>query len=342
MKKPYAILIACFLITISSCKPLVNKPNEDWKDLPEVTNIDKLKTTEFVPTLESSISNSNNIIYASALLYAWDKVKQKINSPIHLTIANSLDFKILNQSTSFQNTLNDNEYSAGAEMIDSIITAKAFFHKDLPFTSKLQKLDTSIQFANTKVTAFGMQSFDEEVVKFTSILYYKNDDNFILKLTPKDSLHEIRLIKGMGNVTNLLEALKRTDSLVKLGNREKNNPKVSWKYILNETDIFSIPVIKFNIEKNYETIEGQVFEAKGRNQYIGGAYQRTGFILNENGAIVESEAIMSTDTSAIEPVKTHPKRMIFDKPFFIIVKRANSDNPYFMMKVENSELLIKE
>jgi hypothetical protein len=37
--------------------------------------------------------------------------------------------------------------------------------------------------------------------------------------------------------------------------------------------------------------------------------------------------------------KMHPKNMVFDKPFFIIIKRLDKPNPYFMMKVENAKLL---
>jgi len=344
MQKIIFLFTFYLLVELVSCKPVTRKSSQEekWDQLPEVTNINSFKRTEFVPTLESSISDSNNIIYASALLYAWDKVKQKINSQILLSDSNSFDFKKLNQSASFQNTLKEDEYSAEAQVSDDMIIARAFFHKSLPFPSKLQKINTPIIFDKNKVKAFGMETFDEAAIEFSEILYYKDDDNFIFRLNPKDSSHEIILIKGIRNIVSFSDAIERIDSLIKSGNKEKTNSKESWKYSINETDVFAIPLIQFNIEKYYKTLEGQPFEVNNKKLYIAAAYQRTGFILNENGAIVESEAIMSTDTSAIEPVKTHPKRMIFDKPFFIIVKRANSDNPYFMMKVENSELLIKE
>lgn len=34
--------------------------------------------------------------------------------------------------------------------------------------------------------------------------------------------------------------------------------------------------------------------------------------------------------------------MIFDKPFFIIVKKKAQANPYFVMKIENAELMEKK
>lgn len=35
-------------------------------------------------------------------------------------------------------------------------------------------------------------------------------------------------------------------------------------------------------------------------------------------------------------------KIIFNKPFLIIIKRKNQVNPYFVMKVDNAELLTKK
>ena len=332
-----AIILTLYMLT--SCK---NSNQYTWSELPQVTNISKLRQTQFVPTLENSITENKNIIYAPAFLYAWEKVKQKLKAPINLTNDNSNELKLLNQSTSFKNTLTDDEYSAEAEIVDSIIRAKAFFNKTLPFQSKLQRLDNPILFNKTKVMAFCMQSYDEEAVKFTKILYYKDDDHFIIKLILKDNADEIQLVKGVTDVVSLSDAIKKINRLIDVGNREKSNTTISWKYSLNDIDIFSIPNIKFNIESNYNAIEGQAFTTNSKKYHVETAYQRTGFILNENGAVVESEAYAVTDSSATEPIKTSPMKMVFDKPFFIIIKHTKSDNPYFVIFVKNSELLERE
>jgi hypothetical protein len=187
-----------------------------------------------------------------------------------------------------------------------------------------------------------MQSYDQEAVEFTQIQYYKDDDHFILKLTPKDRQHEIQLAKGIGNESTLLAAVRQTSDLIKLGNKERKSTNTSWKYILNDIDMFAIPVIKFNIENNYEDIEGQVFTTNGKRHHVETAYQRTGFIFDENGAVVESEAYSMTDSSFGEPTKIPPKKLVLDKAFFIIIKRTLSDNPYFVMYVANVELMTKE
>lgn len=334
-----AILIV--VIALSSCNTSSKKSESVWSDLPEVTNLNDLKHTDFVTTLENPISKNKNIIYAPSFLYAWDKVKEELKSTIIADDKNSLHFRLLNKSISHQNSLTDTEYSATVETVDGVIIARAFFNKTLPFETKLQVLDDPIHFGTANVAAFGMYYYDEEVIKLTQILYYKDDNNFILKLIPKDKQHEIILVKGIDKYQTLRDAVKFTNDLISEGKKEQANTNLSWKYYITPDDIFAIPVIKFNIATNYKNLEGQNFFTKDNKKYsIEVAYQRTGFILNENGAVVESEAVVTTTSDS--PIIIHPKKMVFDKQFLIVIKRADKTNPYFVMKVANTELLTRK
>ncbi len=337
------ILILTVFIALTSCNFSNKKSEPVWSDLPEVTSLDNLKQTDFVITLENPISENKNIIYAPAFLFAWDKIKEELKFPIIVGKANTIDFNLLNKSISHQSSLTDNEYSATAEIVDGAIIAKAFFNKTLPFETKLQVLDEPINFDTTKVSAFGMYYYNEDAIKFTQILYYKDDDNFILKLVPKDKRHEIILVKGLDKYQTLKDAIKLTNELVSKGKQEQTDNKLLWKYQIVHEDIFAIPAIKFNIATNYKNIEGQGFSTSDTKKHsVQVAYQRTGFIFNENGAVVESEAVAVTDSASAEPIITHPKKMIFDRPFLIIIKRADKSNPYFVMKVANAELLTRK
>jgi len=337
------ILFLTALFALTSCNFSNKKSEPVWSDLPEVTSLDNLKHTDFVATLENPIPENKNIIYAPAFLYAWDKIKEELKSPIILGSTNSLDFNLLIKSISHQSSLTDNEYSATAEIVDGVIIAKAFFNKTLPFETKLQVLDDPINFDTTNVSAFGMYYYNEDAIKFTQILYYKDDNNFILRLVPKDKQHEIILVKGLEKYQTLKDAVKLTNDLVSQGKQEQTDTKLLWKYQIVHEDIFAIPTIKFNIATNYKNIEGQSFlTGDNKKHSVELAYQRTGFIFNENGAVVESEAVAVTDSASAEPIITHPKKMIFDRPFLIIIKRADKTNPYFVMKVANAELLTRK
>jgi hypothetical protein len=337
------ILFWTVFLALTSCKFGNKKSEPVWSDLPEVTSLDNLKQTDFVITLENPISENKNIIYAPAFLYAWDKIKEELKFPILVDSTNSIDFNLLNKSKSHQSSLTNNEYFATAEIIDGAIIANAFFNKTLPFETKLQVLDEPINFDKTKVSAFGMYYYNEDAINFTQILYYKDDNNFILKLIPKDNQHEIILVKGLDKYQTLKDAIKLTNELVAQGKKEQIDNKLLWKYQIVHEDIFAIPAIKFNIATNYKNIEGQGFSTGDTKKHlVQVAYQRTGFIFNENGAVVESEAVAVTDSASAEPIITHPKKMIFDRPFLIIIKRADKTNPYFIMKVANAELLTRK
>jgi Serpin (serine protease inhibitor) len=319
----------------------------EWSDLPPVVRLETLPQTEFVATLENPITANKNAIYAPAFLFAWDKIKTALHSPVLLNESNSADFKLLNQSVAHQKTLNEDEYSATVSVEGDHITARAFFNKTLAFETEMQALTEPILFGKTKVQGFGMNQYRSEIAKNAQILYYKDDANFILKLIPKDQNHEIILIKGLTNYTTLQAAIAQSKTLVNKGIAEAKQKKSAWKYEIKKADIFEIPCLKFNIATNYKTIEGQNFTTQnGKPFQIDSAYQRIGFILNEKGAVVESEAEITAaavDAESIAPpTQEHPKNMVFDRPFLMLIKRVQQQNPYFAMRVEHAEVLCKK
>lgn len=72
------------------------------------------------------------------------------------------------------------------------------------------------------------------------------------------------------------------------------------------------------------------------------AFQRNAFVLNKSGAVVESYAVAAADSAhSVPPDPPRPKRLVFDRPFYIILKRTDTPNPYFVVRVANAELLVK-
>jgi hypothetical protein len=342
--KPITRLLAvlCYLAACnSSADRQHNLPEAVNRNLPEVVNIDKLHKTAFVPTLETPIAYHKNIIYAPTLLYAWDEVKEALKAPVKTSDANFRDFKQLNISTSHLESLLPSEYTTEVDVSGDGVIAKAFFNKSLPFDVKFQRLDDVVPFDGYVVSAFGMQRYDEDIARCAEILYYHDDDHFVLKLKPSDTSHEIILTKGLPTITSLSDAVRKTNDLIQKGKQEKIQKDLAWKYVINPDDKFTIPVIQFNIEANFESISGQTFWTGQKKHFVDIAYQRTGLILDEYGAVVESEAIATTDSGSHKPQPEYPKNMLFNKTFYIIIKHTGKPNPYFVMKVQNAELLTK-
>ena len=144
----------------------------------------------------------------------------------------------------------------------------------------------------------------------------------------------------------LSEALEDINRKIKVGNTERQTEELSWKYTIRDKDEVIIPKLQFNIETDYSTLEGNKFQSQSRPYEIKVIKQKTAFILDENGAEIKSEAsvgvcVISNEKIKEEPIH-QPKKMIFDKPFFLICRKANSSDPYLGIRIANTELMTKE
>jgi len=335
MKK--SILLSALIIT-----SLISCQNE--REFSEVKNLSEYTNTEFIPTLEHQITKDKNAVYCATLLFAWNEIRDIIETDINIPNEYS-DLKLLNDSKSFIGVLKSNEYKASGEVDGDMISAKAEFKKSLPFEIKLNAYTGKLTFDGQKTASFGVKGNDEiELLRLVRIVYYKNDNNFIVKLLPKDKMHEIILFKTEQSFHSMAEMAAEISKLTEIGNRERKDNKINWRYHWNYKDELIIPKYNFNIETNYSTLEGAHFNAENQIFTIEKAWQRTAFILDESGAEIESEAEMDAVAEAAEEEveEPKPKKMIFDKEFLILLKRTDSKHPYFGLWTTNTELMIKE
>lgn len=332
--------------TTKSDEKITNKIEVQDSKFPLVKKLSEYKNTQFIPTMEHKISNDKNSVYCATLLFAWEEIRKQINSP--LTISDEyFDLKLLNKSTSFNNVLKSVEYEVSGEIDGEIIKARAEFNKSLPFEMKLQSFEDKLLFDGQNVASFGVCGFDSyDLLEIVEIIYYKDDNNFIIKLLPKDKEHEIILFKTANSFNSIAEMTIEIEKLTEIGKTEKKNEKISWKYLYNEEDIVIIPKLNFNIETNYSTLEGNKFNTAKQEFQIERAWQRTAFVLDESGAEIESEAeiemLFLDEEIEEEYEKPKPKKMIFNKPFLILLKRIDAKNPYFGLWTTNTELMTKK
>lgn len=341
----FTLLFSCKNINTKTEKVenVIVKSNIQDTTFSKVTKLSEYKNTQFIPTLEHKISNDKNSVYCATLLFAWNEIRKQINSPLTISDKYS-DLILLNKSTSFLNVLKSNEYDVKVEVDDYTIKAIAEFNKSLPFDLKLQSFKNKLTFGGQKVSSFGVYGYSNyEQLKIVQIVYYKNDNNFIIKLLPKDKEHEIILFKTDQKFQSIAEMISEIEKLIEIGKSERKNIKISWKYNYNEEDIVVIPKFNFNIETNYSTLEGNIFISEKQNFQIKRAWQRTAFILDESGSEIISEAEIEVTLALEEEYeKPKPKKMVFDKPFLILLKRTDVKNPYFGLWTTNTELMTKE
>ncbi len=339
MRTPIVYMLAAILLLLS-CR---QTPKQAF---PEEKDISEYEQTQFLPTLEHCISTDTNSVYCATLLFAWDEVRNIIGAPLSIS-EEYQDLILLNASTSYRNVLKDNEYKVKGEVQGNLITARAEFDKSLPFPCELQKFNNCLTFNGHKVAAFGVVGYDrDEMTNIVDILYYENDDNFIIKLAPTDTEHEIILFKTGNAYKTMAEMVAASDSLIQIGKQERGMDGTSWKYQFEDDDMVIIPDMSFNISSDFNKLINNTFTAKQESYRIIKAWQRIAFLLNETGAKIESEAEleMALDecSELEEPVRHEPKRMIFDKAFFLMLHRTDAPHPYCCMHLVNSELMVKE
>lgn len=309
-------------------------------------NLSEYAGTVFVPTMEHLLPADSNSVYCATLLFAWEEVRKAIGTSLSIP-EKYQDLRLLNASTSFRNALKPNEYTASGIVDGDYIYARAEFKKSLPFDYQLRKLEHRLTFTQQKVAAFGVMGDDNnDLTDMVKILYYKNDNDFIIKLKPSDKEHEIVLFKTTKTYPTMAAMAAAADSLIEIGQKERKIQSLRWKYQLWSDDEVVIPDIDFDISTTFKKLIGNTFHSNSLDYEVLQAWQRTAFKLNETGAEIKSEAKVAVWCNSIEEeeevMEPTPKKMIFDKPFFLMLRRTDAPHPYFALHAVNAELMVKE
>lgn len=216
---------------------------------PQEKKLSEYAKTEFVLTLENKISEDKNAVYCVPLLYAWDEIRKELGRPLKVD-SQLNDLNLLNNSKSYLNVLSEDEYSVKAKVVENDIIAEAFFSKSLPFSEKLSSFRDSLIFDKTKVTSFGLLGNDYAVLYVVEILYYNDDNNFVIKILLKDANHEIILAKFDRRFETMIEMFSEIQNKIVLGKEEQENQALNWKYRIMSNDEVVIPKLQFNISTN--------------------------------------------------------------------------------------------
>jgi hypothetical protein len=350
------IFISSLCLILTSC----SKHSEAFLD----TTSNKLKETKIISHMETKIDKGNNLIYCSTFQLAWNELKDTIIKD-NISLSDEPEMvKYLNKSLSTKKDLSDASYVAlagyakdgilnkiNAELKEKFnseapkvneklhpedIMAYSFLLKDLQFEKPFEDLKGKLTFQDKIVKAFGIYKYEdkhEEIGKQVDVLFYNKStssrpEEFAVTLKAQNSSDEITL--ALVNPSNsLLETYEYIQSNIKSNSASK----------LNEGENLIIPKFDFNISHSYDELLQKHFINKGFEDYfIAKATQDTKFKLDEKGAKLKSEAKIIGTKSA--PVSLN-RNLIFNKPFALYMKEKGAKYPYFMMWVDNPEILVK-
>jgi len=340
------LLLPLLILALSGCSQISNKIT-----IPRLNQQNKIKDNY------TGSYYKNNYVWGGAMNLAWndlnenilhEKLKLYTKDPVALETT-----KKLNEAVFSKNDLDEPSYyiksGYGQKTVDLINTEsrqkfpdKSFNDLELTLSDLdiisyayfLKKVEYQTQFTEKEVkfndnNVKGFYAKNENQKKNISIAKYWDDNKFIIRLKLKDKNDELFLAKGFENV--------HPKEMVDIINANQNNLA-----LIDSGDVFEMPKLHLDYHRDYTEMIGKNLANKNFEEYfIGQMFENIKFDMDQKGAKVENEAVIGMMMASGPPEPKKIKQFIFDKPFWVIMKRANSQNPYFILGVNNSELTIK-
>ncbi|MHC4110242.1 MAG: hypothetical protein ACYSUY_04155 [Planctomycetota bacterium] len=325
----------------------------------------ELQRTYITPHLEHKIKKGKNVLWCTTFQIAWNELCKLNGEPIQMANAPEM-VSILNKQSVTRTDLDEASYIAmagikGDGIIARIETAlEEKFHgqaspnvvlpilqqipagfwitycylfKHLSFRRDFDRLPQGLNFSRDKVQCFGFDSKWKQhtfgLVSQVSVRDYINPDDFIIELITQSRTDRLILAK-INPETTLSQTIEAVQKRLTNGKRA---PIVFQSSLM-------VPVLNFDLLRNFTELYDKPIRSNNPN--IAGtpfvlALQQIRFRLDEKGAVLKSEAGGAGGTG---PPKPRPLNLIFNKPFLIMIKRTDAEMPYFVLWVDNTELLV--
>lgn len=330
-------------------------------------DVSKLKDTQLVAHPDVPLDPGKNVLWCGTLQLAWNEaiylVGEKlrfVDQPSVVNLLNQEDFTGTDLDAASYVALADFERNnvedeiraalektfhgaASPELIpekprnpgpDDFV-AYAYLYKNLAFAQPFED-NSPLDFSKSKVKNFGFttnfQRLPDGLIEQVSICDYQSPDDFVIKLKTKSRDDELIMAKIPPAST--LQAT--IDNVLQRATTNKPVMPIAG-------DLLAVPKLNFDLSGDFPALEGLILQpgltAHVKNLKTKTVKQLIRFQLNENGAILKSEAVVAMAASAVF-AKPEPHYMIFDKPFLILMKRSDSAKPYFSLWVGNASLLV--
>ena len=239
------------------------------------------------------------------------------------------------------------------DMIHETIVTYSYLEIDVGFKYPFHKTDGAFTFQDSKGKRIGVTAFctDKEGLDLAlreqvEILYYKEDERlntaeFVVDLCKYTQPYQVILA-----LVPRCDTLGETVAIVEEKISEfKQNPKYEILRKLRLPDFMPgdsviVPDVLYKLTHHFKELEGkklgnQPWRAQG--YFILKAIQMIDFALSRTGVTLKSEARIIAPPAARMPV---PRRLYFNRPFLVYVKkRQGGTNPFFVMWVDNVELM---
>lgn len=283
---------------------------------------------------------NENILHEKLKLKTDDKIAlemtEKLNNPIFTK--NDLDNKSYYVKSWFgQETINiinkESKERFPSKSFDDLkinlsptdIISYAYFLKEVEYKTVFEKDD--ILFNWNKIEWFYAKNKSQK--DNIEVIKYENDDKFIINLWLKEQDDNLFLVKGYD--------MNNPESAINDINKNKN-----LYTSINNSDTFMAPKLHIDFHRDYiELIHKKLANNNFTNFIISKMFENIKFDMDEKWARVENEAVISVSITwmFLEKSLEKPRNFIIDKPYWLIMQRKNSNNPYFILWINNIEFM---
>ncbi len=340
-----------------------------------------LSQTIIIPTLDSPLTGGKNIIWCSSFQLAWNRVKDDvIGEPIEVVGVEEIAAR-LNSAKQTDGDIDPHSFYAAAgrikqgivDKIEKEMAAKfpshsvpdfndipglidtpdgilsySYLTANVPFKYPYRQVEDEFFFTDsngikTDVGAFGAWGYGRQYKNMreqVEILFYHQDHNepdrdmqmkeFAVDLCRHSSPYQV-----VAAVVEPRDSLYETlEYIFSKAEDFKNNSQSNDEVFLDDTDVLVVPEMFWEIDHRFEELINKIVANADPAMPIVEARQGIKFRLDRCGAMLESEA-----TIAIAAI---PRYFRFDRPFLVYMKKRDCEQPFFVMWVDNAELLTKK
>lgn len=297
----------------------------------------------FVSTMEQDVFPERNTVYAASLPLAWHALRKELKATQPVKTG-SAELSLLDRVAEELDALDDSDYQREVVRHDPLIRVKAKQEVDLSFKPSFEDLPGELNFLGVPVSAFGGKETQlAPHHQHLELMFYKNDSHFAIKIRPQEHEHEVILFMADTVFQNfhqmysvLAEEREESDTL-------NAHPEQIWRYQITDMDQLVIPKIKLKSSYDYPQFVGQTVGWVNNTYVLDEVSQSIDLKLTEDGVRMRTEASITVNMGAVPTDEIpRPKLLVFDKPFYLILSKADKSSPYVILYIADSLLLDKE
>jgi hypothetical protein len=336
---------------------------------------DRLQQTVIVPDLDSPIPEGKSAIWCGSFQLAWNRLKDDVaKEPLQLSNAQPIADRLNRADLSEDDVGPDAVYAAAGLAIDGIVkriqsqmahkfpkvprpnldvppegaVAYAYLAASAKYDYPFFENDETFLFTDsagkqTAVGSFGIRKKDDFAYKQLrqqvevlscpreAIWREKEIPEFILDPCKTSQPNQIVLAR-VDRKPTLADTLADVEQKIAVGPATD-----ALTSELHQRDTLLVPNIAFRVIHHFKELEGkdkQFLNSALRELYLDTAIQTIQFRLDRSGAELASESKLL--------VKPGASYFHLNRPFLVYMKKRAAKHPFFVMWVENAELLEKK